>query len=61
MSDTKTSAKSARASRDASKSWTDEERDAMKRAIAEEPVWARELEVLRDEPELFEVCFVRVR
>ena len=38
-----------------------EERDAMKRAIADEPAWARELEVLRDEPELFEVRFVRVR
>jgi len=41
MSDTKTSAKSARASRDASKSWTDEERDAMKERAKELKAAAR--------------------
>ena len=38
-----------------------ERRDEVKRAIAEEPEWAREIEVLRDEPELFEIRFVRIR
>jgi hypothetical protein len=37
-----------------------ERRDSIKRAIAEEPDWAREIAVVRDEPEVFEIRFVRI-
>jgi hypothetical protein len=37
-----------------------EHRDEVKRAIAEEPAWAREIEVVRDD-DVFEIRFVRVR
>jgi hypothetical protein len=36
-------------------------RDEVKRAIAEDPKWAREIEIVRDDDEVFEIRFVRVR
>jgi hypothetical protein len=36
-------------------------RAALLSSIAEEPAWAREIEVVRDDDEVFEIRFVRVR